>query len=106
LDIWISVDPENAERLVAALKAFRFDLPELSPKLFLAKERIIRMGNPPIRIEIWTDISGVEFGDCYLSRIIDELDDVKVNIINLNQLKVNKKAAGRHKDLDDLDHLP
>lgn len=42
---------ENAERLDGALREFGFDLPELSPELFLQEERVIRMGVPPFRVE-------------------------------------------------------
>jgi hypothetical protein len=45
----------------AVLKDFGFDLPELSPELFLSENQNIRMGVPPVRIEINTGISGVEF---------------------------------------------
>lgn len=106
MDIWIAVNPENAERVVDALHAFGFDLPELTPDLFLQENKIIRMGNPPMRLEITTGISGVEFDDCYTNRVVDVLDGVEVNIIDLPHLKVNKKAAGRLKDLDDLENLP
>ncbi len=71
MDIWISVDTHNAEKVVAALKAFGFDLPELSPELFLKEDQIIRMGMPPVRIEIATGISGVSFAECYASRVAD-----------------------------------
>jgi hypothetical protein len=106
MDIWIAVHPQNAERVVAALKDFGFDLPELSVDLFMQPHRIIRMGVPPIRIEIVTAISGVDFGECYAGRVIDDLDGVPVGIIGLKHLKMNKAAAGGHKDLDDLEHLP
>ena len=106
MDIWIAVHPRNAERIVAALREFGFDLPRLSPDLFLKEGQIIRMGVPPVRIEIATGISGVSFGECYAARVVDVLDEVEVNLINLAHLKVNKKTAGRHKDLDDLEHLP
>jgi len=106
MDIWIAVHPRNAERVVAALKEFGLDLPRLSPDLFLKEGQIIRMGVPPVRIEIATGISGVSFGECYAARVVDVLDEVEVNLINLAHLKVNKKTAGRHKDLDDLEHLP
>lgn len=106
MDIWIAVHPRNAERVVAALKEFGFDLPGLSLDLFLKEGQIIRMGVPPVRIEIATGISGVSFGECYAARVVDVLDEVEVNLINLAHLKVNKKTAGRHKDLDDLEHLP
>jgi hypothetical protein len=106
MDIWIALHPQNAEKVVAALKAFGFDLPELSPALFLKEGQIIRMGVPPLRIEIATSISGVRFDECYAARVIAILDEVEVSLISLPHLKVNKKAAGRHKDLDDLENLP
>jgi hypothetical protein len=106
MDIWIAVYPANADRVVAALKEFGFDLPDLSPELFLRQWQIIRLGVPPVRIEIATTISGVDFAECYASRVQDTLDGVPVNLINLNHLKANKKASGRHQDLADLEHLP
>ena len=92
--------------MVAALKAFGFDLPELSPALFLKEGQIIRLGVPPLRIEIATSISGVCFEECYAARAIDILDEVEVNFISLTHLKANKRAAGRYKDLNGLEHLP
>lgn len=106
MDIWIAMNPTNAERIVAVLKEFGFDLPELSPELFLKEWQIIRMGVPPIRIELATTVSGVNFNECYAERIVDTLDDVEVNLISLKHLKLNKKAYGRHRDLADLENLP
>jgi predicted nucleotidyltransferase len=106
LDIWIAVHPENAERVVNALREFGFDMPELTPGLFLQENKIVRMGNPPMRLEITTGISGVEFEDCYSSRMVDIFDGIEVSLIDLHHLKVNKKAAGRLKDLADLENLP
>jgi len=106
MDIWVAIHPENAERLVAVLKTFGFDLPELKPELFLKENHIIRMGVPPLKLESSTFISGVEFDECYQARVVDELDGVKVNLIDLEHLKKNKKASGRPKDLADLEKLP
>lgn len=64
------------------------------------------MGLPPIRIEITTTLSGVSFDICYANRVIDILDGVKVPLIRLEDLKINKRAAGRYKDLNDLENLP
>jgi predicted nucleotidyltransferase len=105
MDIWIAMNPANAERIITVLKEFGFDLPELSPELFLKEWQVIRMGVPPIRIEIATTISGVNFSECYAHRVVDVLDGVKVNLISLNHLKANKKASGRHQDLADLENL-
>jgi hypothetical protein len=106
MDVWIAIHPDNAQKMVTVLKDFGFDHPDLTPELFLQTNKIIRMGYPPMRLEISTGISGVEFDECYNSRIVDTLDDVEVNIIDLPHLKANKKAAGRFKDLADLENLP
>jgi hypothetical protein len=106
MDIWIAIQPKNAKNIVAALKEFGFDLPQLTTELFLQEGRIIRMGVPPVRLEIATTISGVDFAECWASRTVENLAGTPVNVISLEHLKVNKKAAGRHKYLDDLEHLP
>lgn len=106
LDIWIARTPENAGRMVDVLRRFGFDLPELNTELFLKADTIVRMGVPPIRIEVATTLSGVEFSECFANRVDDDLDGVQVSLMSLPDLKTNKRAAGRHKDLDDLDHLP
>ena len=106
MDIWVVAHPENAQKIVAALKAFGFDNLDLKPELFLQKQKIIRMGLPPMRLEIATSISGVEFDACYQARIVDELDGIEVNLIDLENLKKNKKASGRPKDIADLEKLP
>ena len=105
IDIWVAIQKENAEKLVAVLREFGFDAPQLTPDIFLRQNQIIRMGNPPMRIELLTTISGVRFEECYSERIIGVVDDVEIQIINLEHLKRNKQASGRQKDLDDLEHL-
>jgi len=106
MDIWVAVHPDNAQKLVSALKAFGFDDSNLKPELFLQKPKIIRMGFPPMRLEITTAISGVEFDKCYQTRVVDKLDGVDVNLIDLENLKKNKRASGRAKDLADVEKLP
>lgn len=64
LDVWIGIAPANADRVVKALTDFGFDLPELSADLFPQPDKIVRMGVEPLRIEVMTSISGVEFDEC------------------------------------------
>ena len=106
MDIWVAIHPENAQKIVAVVKAFGFDDPELKPEIFLQEPKIIRMGIAPMRLEITTSISGVEFEECYRARIVDEFDGVEVNLIDLENLKKNKKASGRAKDIADVEKLP
>ena len=106
LGVWVAIQPDNAARLVAVLREFGFDYPELSVELFLQEKSIVQMGVAPISIEVLTSISGVNFDECYAARVIDEVAGVEVSIISLQDLRANKKASGRHKDLNDLEHLP
>ncbi|NBC16469.1 MAG: hypothetical protein GVY18_04030 [Bacteroidetes bacterium] len=106
MDIWVPQEPGNAERLIQALHAFGFDVPALSAGLFLKDDQIVRMGVPPMRIEIQTSISGVTFDDCYPERAVVESTEVPIHVISLDKLKENKRASGRLKDLVDLEHLP
>jgi hypothetical protein len=105
LDIWIAVHSENAKRVVVALEEFGFGSPALTPDLFLKDDSIVRMGIAPIRLEITTRISGVDFQESYREKISTKMDGIPVNIISLKYLRRNKKASGRYKDLDDLEHL-
>ncbi len=106
LDVWIAVNPINAEKVVRALRRFGMNTPDLTPDLFLEEGKIARMGVPPLRIEIQTGVSGVDFESCYKRRQRVDVRGFDVNIIDLEDLKANKRAANRFKDLDDLEHLP
>jgi hypothetical protein len=106
LDVWIAIAPANAARVVDVLKEFGFDVPGLSVDLFLQEDQIVRMGVEPVRIEVSTSISGVDFPECYGERLEAMLDGEPVSLISLKHLKINKKASGRLKDLADLDYLP
>ena len=64
------------------------------------------MGVPPLRIELLTGASGVEFEGCYSRRTVVSFGEVEVSLISLEDLKTNKAASGRFKDLNDLEHLP
>ena len=105
LDVWIEISDKNAAKMVAVLTAFGFGVAALSAEIFAAKGRIVRMGNPPLRLEILNDISGVRFAECYRRRTLARIDGLQVNVIGRNDLIRNKKASGRQKDLDDLEHL-
>jgi hypothetical protein len=106
MDIWIAVSEDNAEKITSVIRDFGMPEKEVSKKLFLEKRKVIRMGFPPVRIEIITGASGVDFSECYPKREIITIDGIPVNFISLQDLKTNKSACGRYKDLEDLEHLP
>ena len=106
LDIWVNVSPENAARIDHALRQFGFAAQSLTPDLFLARNNVVRMGVPPIRIKILTSISEVQFEACYTEKELIQIEEMVVPLISLARLRENKAASGRAKDLADLENLP
>ena len=94
MEVWVAIRQDNAEKLVTVLSNFGFNDAQLSTDLFLTEDQIVRIGVPPLRIELLTTISGVNFDQCYSARITDVIDDVEVHIINREHLKQNKQVEG------------
>jgi predicted nucleotidyltransferase len=103
MDIWVSRNTDNAVRVVDALRKFGFQ--QARPGILSLPDQILRMGMPPLRLEILTSISGVEFDECYARREIVDVDGCEVPVIHLVDLVRNKRASGRAKDLADLEEL-
>ena len=104
MDIWIAISKENAKKSKDVLIEFGMVSDDITEDLFLS-DNIIRMGLPPMRIEILTKIDGVNFNESYKNRNLVIIDNIEVPLISLEDLKINKKASGRYKDLNDLEHL-
>lgn len=105
LDIWVATNKTNARKLVESIKQFGFETEHLKSELFLKSNNVVRMGRPPIRIEVLTTISGVTFEQCYKERLTQEWNGITVQVISLEKLIKNKKASGRLKDLTDAEQL-
>ena len=105
IDFWIGMGQENAANMVKALEQFGFASLGLKENDFTTPDQIIQLGHPPERIDIITTPPGVDFDTCYANRVQAEMDGVLVNFIDLENLKRNKKASGRHQDLADIENL-
>ena len=105
LDIWIWIHKDNAEKLLNTLKEFGFTSLGLKIDDFLSSGNIIQLGYPPNRIDLLTSVDGVDFEECYKTKIKVEIEDIEAFFIDLPNLKKNKKASGRHQDLADLENL-
>lgn len=105
IDIWIEMSRENATSLMRALDEFGFGLIGLKAEDFLEPDQVVQLGYPPNRIDLLLSLSGVDFENCYASKIQVTIDDVTVNFIDLENLKKNKKASGRLQDLADVESL-
>jgi len=106
IDFWIAVSEENLDKLLQAIRDFfGEDLPGLD-KHFLRDNEALFFGAVPNKIELFKKCSGLEFGPAYARRVEVRLDGEPVKLISLADLKINKRASGRNKDLADLDNLP
>jgi predicted nucleotidyltransferase len=106
IDFWIAVSDANFDRLLAAIHDFfGEDLTGLD-KEFLQQNDALFFGGVPNKVEVFKHCSGVKFSEAYPRRVETTIDGVPVKMICLDDLKTNKRASGRHKDLADLDNLP
>jgi predicted nucleotidyltransferase len=105
MDIWIGCTEVTANKMVAVYRDFGL-VEGIESSLFLNPRGILRMGIPPNRLEVTTCIDGVEFSDCFARRVEVLVEGLAVNLICLGDLRANKAASGRNKDLADLDNLP
>jgi hypothetical protein len=107
LDIWVEANAENYKKLLTAFRIFGMSIFDMTETRFCDPENqdVFTFGRPPVCIELLTRVSGLHFGECYSHTIKTVWDDVPLQIIDLRNLLINKKATGRPKDLDDLEQL-
>ncbi len=105
LDVWLEMSEENASNVIQALKDFGFGDLEVSKDDFLHEGMVVQLGYPPNRIDLINSPDGIDFDECFASKIEVEIDKLKIFVIDLENLKKNKKASGRLQDLADLEKL-
>lgn len=105
MDIWYNSNRVNSQKLLNVLEQFGFASINLNIEDFMEENSIIQIGYPPIRVDFVNKIDGLSFEESYQKRSYKTFDNINFKIINLEDLKINKKASGRLRDLDDLEHL-
>lgn len=107
LDVWVRPSSENAVRVVAALRDFGAPLVQhgIAEEDFARGGTVYQMGLPPRRIDVLTQISGVEFDEAWVERRSILIDGMPVGFLGRLALIKNKRAAGRAKDLLDVELL-
>lgn len=105
LDIWIKRGRNNAVKIVNVLNEFGFGKLGINKEDFLNPDIVIQLGNPPNRIDLLTELTGVKFEECYKSKQTVTIKNFSIHYIDLQHLKKNKRAVGRHQDLADIENL-
>jgi hypothetical protein len=107
MDIWVEPSHNNYNLLIKSFSKFGFPTNAITIENFLntQDQDVFTFGRPPMAIDILTKVKGLEFTESYDLSEIYTINDIPVRVIHLNHLKQAKKAAGRYKDLDDLNNL-
>jgi hypothetical protein len=105
LDLWVDATPDNAARIMTALRAFGVPLAEVTQSDFEAPGVVYQIGVPPGRIDVLTDLTGLTFAEAWSGRVRHPFDDVDVDFIGLDAFVRNKRATGRPKDLGDIEGM-
>ncbi len=100
-DIWIGNTEENSDKLYKALSDFGAPLDNITPKTFSQKDIVFQIGVAPSRIDILTDIDGINFTEAYESKQDIKLDGLILPFISKSNLIKNKKSTGRDRDIID-----
>lgn len=105
LDIWVRPTADNAARVLRALERFGAPLFDLSADDLSAAGTVFQMGIAPNRIDILTSIDAVDFDGAWSRRRQTTYGGIPIAVLSLDDLLVNKRAAGRPQDLLDVDSL-
>jgi hypothetical protein len=105
LDLWVRPTPDNARRVMEALRAFGAPLFDLTLADLSTPGIVFQMGLPPYRIDLLTGISGVTFEEAWPERLVARVEPLELPFIGRAALIRNKRAAARPKDLLDADAL-
>jgi len=106
LDVWVWLGPENAQRIINAIEDFGFGNLGLTAADFQEPDVMVQLGHEPQRIDILTYASGLEFPDAYKNRVYITIGNVQVPFISVDDLRTNKLATGRPRDIADAADLP
>ncbi|MCB0779969.1 MAG: hypothetical protein KDC03_10630 [Flavobacteriales bacterium] len=105
LDIWLNPTRANAERVLTALRDFGFGGMAIGIEDLMKENNVVQLGHPPLRIDLLMAIDGVSFDACYANRKEVDYGGLRMNFISYHDLVKNKRATGRHRDLDDLENM-
>jgi hypothetical protein len=105
IDLLVKPDSKNAGRILAALKEFGFGSLNLCESDFICRGNVIQLGVPPVRIDIMTSLTGVDWEKAQAGKVAADYGGVAAYFLGKKEFILNKKALGRKKDLADLEAL-
>ena len=104
MDIWVRKSPENASKILKVLDEFGFGSLGVTGDDFL-DDKVIQLGQPPVRIDLMTEMDGLNPDEIWAGRVAGRFGDMPVFYLGRDAFIRNKRSLGRHKDLADLEAL-
>jgi hypothetical protein len=108
LDLFIKANSTNAKAAYTALVAFGAPLADISADDLADPSQFIRFGREPAAVDILPGIDGVDFDAAWERRVegvIDPQSGLTGFFISKDDLIASKLAAGRLRDLADVEDL-
>lgn len=105
IDIWVRADAETAPKLYRTLSEFGAPMHDLTTEDLASPGIVFQIGVAPVRIDILTELSGLDFLPAWQNRIEIEMDELRIPVIARSDLVTNKRATGRTKDIADVETL-
>ena len=78
---------------------------DLTTKDLCTPGTVFQIGVAPLRIDVLTQISGVDFAPAWSRRLQADFNGVRVGILGREDFLLNKRATGRLKDRVDAQRL-
>lgn len=106
MDVWVKKTKDNYKKLIAAFAEFQMPVFDMTEENFMSDRFDVWMfGREPVKIELMTTVKGLDFGDTFDKSQVHIEDGLQIRFLHINSLIDAKKAAGRYKDLDDINQL-
>jgi len=105
LDIFVRPDLDHVSRMLSVVSQFGFPTEDTSPEYVLANKKILELGRIPVQVHVMTAITGVDWDAAWASLEGGNYGDAPVHFLGRANLITNKMAAGRPKDLADVEAL-
>jgi predicted nucleotidyltransferase len=102
LDLLLDGSDENRERAARALARYGAPPNVVEATRTFAETEVVYLGRPPMRIDLLRAVDGVSTAQVMKNAIPATWEGTPIQVIALDDLIANKRAAGRAQDLADL----
>ena len=107
MDIWLKPSIDNQQKLINALTNYGFNKESINYVLSLdfTKPEVFACGEPPIRVDFLTKITGVDYEEADAQKVLSPMENIHIPILHLHHLVLSKISNDRTKDKLDIEEL-